>query len=399
MTTPPTTWRSTTPTDVVSDLMHPRQPPKPHHAEVAGGLDLAKHQLEAKFGQIVNYTLQLHAHPDDTDPTDEHRSARSDPGGNKHNLVVTAAYHAYDEVLQDHDRNPGTPPITVLQRVADDPGTRGVDERFGEVFFNVPSMVAPDTNGALTIPVTHPDPDRGVDDRDVWVTIALRPFGGTGPDADDHNGVRGDAASLTAAFETGPGVYEAIFSDSVLFSDDDPDPARYLIQISASSSDYRLPPEPGRDAGNHVSVTVLDQYGRPVRGFAVNVVSDMHGDEGEGESTVPFLPYFTTGRDGSYTIGYSYRGGPTIETLTAFGAVPDADGDLPERDTDPDTAGLEFPTADDVQTAPGLLPAQDRPTARTGQANCPHRTGQLQPCCGSVSARRRQAPRSPTTFW
>ena len=35
----------------------------------------------------------------------------------------------------------------------------------------------------------------------------------------------------------------------------------------------------------------------------------------------------------------------------------------PGSESHPDTAGLEFPTADDVQTAPGLLPAQDRPTA------------------------------------
>ena len=112
-----------------------------------------------------------------------------------------------------------------------------------------------------------------------------------------------------------------------------------------------------------MNVTVTDQYGRPVRRFAVSVVSDMDGGEGEGQSTVPFVPYFTTRPDGSYTLIYRYRGGPGVETLTVFGALPDADGDLPERDTDPNTAGLEFPTADNVQTAPGFLPAQDRPTA------------------------------------
>ena len=348
-------------TVVVSDLLRPPQPPKPHHAAVTGGLDPGEHQLEAKFGQIVNYTLQLHAPPDVSDPTDEHLAAGPDPSGNQYNLVARATYHAYDEVLQDHDRNPGTPPITVLQRVDDDPGTPGVDERFGEILSLTTSVVAPNANGTLTIPVTQPDPDRRVDGRDVWVSITLSPFDSTGPDADDYNGARGDTASSTAAFETGPGVYEATFSDSVLFSDDDPDPSRYLIR--ASTSGYRLPPRPSRDAANYVSVTVLDQYGRPVRGLAVNVVSDMDGDEAEGQSTVPFVPYFTTGPDGGYTIGYSYRGGPAIETLTAFGAVPDADGDLPERNTDPDTAGLEFPTADNVQTAPGLLPSQDRPTA------------------------------------
>ena len=348
-------------TVVVSDLMRPRQPPKPHHAEVTGGLDPGKHQLEARFGQIVNYTLQLHAHPDASEPVDEHLASGPDPSGNQYNLVVRATHHAYDEVLQDHDRNPATPPIAVLQRVADDPGTPDVDERFGEIRSLMRSVVAPNANGTLTIAVTHPVPDRRVDDRDVWVTITLSPFDGNRPDADDYNSARGDTASSTAAFETASDVYEDTFSGSILFSDDDPDPARYLI--SASSSSYVLPPEPSGDAGNYVSVTVLDQYGRPVRGLAVDVVSDMDGDEGGGQSTVPFAPYFTTGPDGRYTIRYSYRGGPAIETLTVFGAVPDADGDLPERDTDPDTAGLEFPTADDVQTAPGLLPAQDRPTA------------------------------------
>ena len=42
-----------------------RQPkPKPHHAEISGGLSsLKKNQQEARFGQVVEYTVQLHAIP------------------------------------------------------------------------------------------------------------------------------------------------------------------------------------------------------------------------------------------------------------------------------------------------------------------------------------------------
>ena len=80
---------------------------------------------------------------------------------------------------------------------------------------------------------------------------------------------------------------------------------------------------------------------------------------------MPFVQYFTTRSNGSHTIRYSYTGDPTVEEVTAFGAVRGEDGSLPQRNRTPDTNGdnvgedreLDYPAEDDVQGATDLLPA------------------------------------------
>ena len=225
----------------------------------------------------------------------------------------------------------------------------------GALISVTPSVLAPDENGTLVIPITHPDSDTSSNDDDVRVSIRILPFG-SDPDADDYNGARGGPVDvdsddetpdvITTAFEDGDDYIAADddgvvqFTDDIIFSDDDGDPTRYLI--AAESVDYRAAPGPTGNANNYVAITVLDQYGRPVRGFPVNAVSDRNNTpDGEGTSTLPFVQYYTTRSNGSYAVNYSYSGGPATETLQVFGHE-----ERPNRDTDETTDGLEEPSGD-----------------------------------------------------
>ena len=71
---------------------------KPDHAEVTGGLDAKKNQLEARFGQTVTYTLQLHADPEEPGGTlmGEHVAVGPDRSGNKYTLVTKRSYLVYE---------------------------------------------------------------------------------------------------------------------------------------------------------------------------------------------------------------------------------------------------------------------------------------------------------------
>ena len=330
--------------------------PKPHHAEISGGLDSKKNQQEARFGQVVNYTVQLHALPKKPylGPMGGHIAATPDSSGNKYTVVVTRNFLAYVNVLGDHDDNDQTPNVVTGRDRVD--GDMDGSPDTGILISVTPSVLAPDENGTLVIPITHPDADTSKNNDDIRVSIRILPFG-SDPNADDYNGARGgvvdadgddlttDDQVTTTAFEHGDDYIAAVegvvmFTDDIVFSDDNGDPSRFLI--AADSVDYRVAPGPTGSANNYVNITVLDQYGRPVRGFPVNAVSDRNNSPAnEGTSTLPFVQYFTTRSNGSYAVNYSYSGSPSTETLQVFGHE-----DRPNRDTDENTDGLEQPSGD-----------------------------------------------------
>ena len=291
---------------------------KPHHAEVSGGLDAMKNQHEARFGQVVNYTLQLHADPDDpvAQAIDEkqglmgeHIAVGPDNKGNSYQLRVSVSFLQYE----DADNNAGTPETRV-----------GPVAAVATAVSITPSIVAPNSDGALTIPITVPDPHPGVNHDDMQVTFTLTPLG-TDPGGGTYNNAR--------VFDAGGRQRRAEDDDS--------------------------------DGYTATFITVIDQYGRPVPRFSVNAVSN------GADSVLPFVQYFTTGASGSYSIGYTYSGGPGTEIVTGFGAVRgdyddnvDTANTLPDRDTN-DDGTLDFPAAADVQTAANLLPAADARPAVT----------------------------------
>ena len=237
---------------------------KPHHAEVKGGLNQMKlNQHEARFGQVVNYTLQLHA-----DPTDlvaqaidreqglmgEHIGVGPDSRGNRYQLRVTVSFLQYE----DADSDPATPETRVTP-VA--PQTTAVSI--------TPSIVAPNSDGSLTIPITVADPHPGVNGDDMQVTFTLTPLG-TDETGDTYNTARlFDAVAPNDVADDPNDLdgYTPTFSDSVIFSDDGLDTARMSISAvgpNGLTSDYARAPGVNRRAANRVTITVIDQYGRPV---------------------------------------------------------------------------------------------------------------------------------------
>ena len=330
---------------------------KPHHAEVSGGLDAMKNQQEARFGQVVDYTLQLHADPDDPVAMaidekqglmGEHIAVGPDSKGNSYQLRVSVSFLQYDEATP---RTRVSPVAAVATAVS-----------------ITPSIVAPNSDGALTIPITVPDPHPGVNGDDMMVTFTLTPLGTDSGEATYNNAREFDAGGANEEDDGDNDGYTATFSDSVIFSDDGVDTARLAISAvgpNGLGSDYARAPGVNRRAASRVTITVIDQYGRPVPRFSVNAVSN------EADSVLPFVQYFTTGSSGSYSIGYTYSGGPGTEIVTGFGAVRgDYDNDaatpnaLPDRDTNDDGV-LNFPAADQVQTAQNLLPAANSRPAVT----------------------------------
>ena len=327
---------------------------KPHHAEVKGGLNQMKlNQHEARFGQVVNYTLQLHADPADlvAQAIDreqglmgEHIGVGPDSRGNRYQLRVTVSFLAYTDG-PDTD-NDGVPDSRTRTLDGDNNPTT-----VATAVSITPSIVAPNTDGSLTIPITVADPHPGVNGDDMHVSFSLTPLG-TDVTGDTYNTARlFDAGAPNEVADDDTDGYTPTFSDSVIFSDDGLDTARMRITAvgpNGLTSDYARAPGVNRRAANRVTITVVDQYGRPVPRFSVNAISDQE------DSVLPFVQYFTTGASGSYSVGYTYSGGPGTELMTGFGATRisvdhDQDVDTPEimqlpnRDTATDTAGLETP--------------------------------------------------------
>jgi hypothetical protein len=299
---------------------------EPDHAEVSGGLDIGKNQLEAEMGDVVPYTVQLHGiGPEgvhvDTGPGDEDA---------EYNVVISKFAVAY--ATANFDGNADTP--NTRERVAasdanNDDATASVtvaEKASAQPYIRTPRVRPVDSDGTLTIELTHGDPDRRKNNDDVIVEILITPVIDNdlliqeGADADDTNQ----------------------FSDSVVFSDDGVDQTRIVVS-AATTPPYRRAPTTGRSANGFVSITVIDQYGKPVRGQGVHAVSDAEGTDSNAspDNTVRFQNWYVTNSSGTHTIGYSYNGGIGVENLmimnTGSPKTIDPVTNVDEPD-DPDTA-------------------------------------------------------------
>ena len=145
-------------------------------------------------------------------------------------------------------------------------------------------MVFPNSDGELAINLTHMDVNAasGMNDIDVGVRFTLRPFqpgndflaANLLPDivettdpSTNHVSVEDVAASAS----TNPAAGTSVVTGYVIFSDDPSDEH----SVSAESAEYRI--ISGSGTGNSVTVTVLDQYGDPMRGVDVGVTSNLDG--------------------------------------------------------------------------------------------------------------------------
>ncbi len=297
------------------------------HTSVTGGLDIMKNQHEAEMGDSVPYTVQLHG----IDAENMHVDTGPPEDGAEYNVVISKFTVAYADV--DHDSDAATPNVRLRTDVVDNDATNGrqAAKASAQPYLRIPSVQAVDSDGTLTIALTHPDPDRRKNGDDVIVEILITPV-------EDNELLIQEGLSYDS---DGSGTVDAQddngFFDSVVFSDDGVDQTRIAV-TAATTPGYRRAPATGRNANAFVSVTVIDQYGKPVRGQGVHAVSDAGTDSNASpDNTLRFQDWYVTGSNGSHTIGYSYGGGIGVENLSVINTrtprtvVPDTGGDSGQR--------------------------------------------------------------------
>ena len=272
-------------------------PTTPDHALVDGGLTKAS-QTKVKFGEEVTYTLQLRAIVSNADGTDSVVDSGPDKSGNKYTLR--------DSRTQD-----------------------------GTNIHLVSSTIEPnEEDGADSFTITQEDPTPGANnDEDVIVSLTLTRNA-------DNTAVAGDTGAFRDAKDNAfdSPLTNAQLTDSdleleITFSDAEREPgdqgANWSI-TAKSLNEWQRAPRANTTVGNKVTVTVIDEYGDPVRGFAVRADSVLNDGTPPDPSVFPFVQYYTTNRSGQYSIGYTYAGGPATENLNVS-------ADPTPKDDDPDT--------------------------------------------------------------
>ena len=277
------------------------------HASASGGLDAMMNQLEARMGQVVPYTVQLHGLSADG----THVNAGPNKTGNHFNVVVSK--FAVDYETGDHDIDQETPDTS--RRVDGDDQALGRQAQKAGVqpYERTPKVIPVNPDGSITIPVTHSDPDTRADNDDVIVEILITPVDDVKKnDLLIEEGLNWDSDGNDIVDDQDANG----FFDSVVFSDDGVDQARIAVS-AATTPAYRPAPTAGRSAQGIVTVTVIDQYGRPVKGQGVHAVSNLEDHSNASpDNTLRFQDWYVTGTNGMHSIRYSYRGGIAIEVLT-----------------------------------------------------------------------------------
>ena len=346
----------------------------PDYARISGGLP-TNNEL-AKMGETVTFKLQLYS---DVGPRDEadyvdDAAVGPDRSRNPYHLRIQK-YYVVRVAGSDSDatekngsasmghfsKAPGNWDYLAVPGVA--AGTAFQTE--------VDTVVWPNSDGEYAIRLTNPDLNArapaSYDDLDVGVMFTLTPFT-TGNDLITGNlldSIEADrGANYATDVPTGATSTRAI--GHVIFSDDPSDPHK----VSGGSASYQI--ISGSRTGNSVTVTVIDQYGDPMRNVSISVSSDLDdvspdsdevvypeevditlqtnedgdGDGTPGEDTDEVSGSFKTRSNGEYRIGYSYIGDSAqTEKITPSSLA--ILGDNPET---PDMIETDHPPA---EGAPG----------------------------------------------
>ena len=243
--------------------------------------DMAMGVTRVHFGSTVTVTIQLVG--------DNDADAVPDDGGNSYTVTI----------LRDNDENVRT----------DDTPTAVAD---ADAVSKSTQVLKVDASGKATFEITASDPDgtdrNNPDGRDADP-------GATPPVTAVANKIDRTRVTFNVAVTSGgQAVDDAISSttggsQTITFSD-----AR-AVMTSASvkpAAAFLTRPMSGK-ASNVVTVTVVDQYGRPVRGHLVRL-SSVHVPATDRSSTFPVAR--RTDSSGSVRIGYTYEGAGSVETIT-----------------------------------------------------------------------------------
>ena len=254
--------------------------------------DLADGVTRVSFGSTVTVTIQLVGAED--------ANAVPDTSGNSYNVVIRSQ-SLRNQATDSTDQSAVTTGETVTTQV-----------------------VKVDASGKGTFTITAADPDPS--------------------DSNNADGTDGDATTnkidlVTVTYtitteDGGRNVDNAISStgdpdaagaQTIRFSDARGKAARASVKPAAS---YLTAPSSG-SAGNVVTVTVVDQYGKPVRGHLVRLDSNHSTDPPTAPAvtdTSTFPVARRTDSSGTVRIGYSYKGTGSIEAINALTKMTDSGG-------------------------------------------------------------------------
>ncbi|MXW88941.1 MAG: S-layer homology domain-containing protein [Acidimicrobiaceae bacterium] len=235
------------------------------------------------FGSTVTVTIQL-VGANDAD-------AVRDEGGNIY--TVTVQRNDDENIQTDGDPTAADATESVVQHV-----------------LNV------DASGKATFTITADDPDPSDSNN----------ADGDGTDADTNKIDRVRVTYTVALTSGGQAVDDAISStesgaQTITFSDARGVPVGGSLKPSAG---YLMAPTSG-SASNVVSVTVVDQYGKPVRGHLVRLSSNHQNPTATTDADQSSFPVARrTDSSGTVRIGYSYSGTGSVEALVANTSVTTA---------------------------------------------------------------------------
>ena len=245
--------------------------------------DLAEGAFRVHFGSTVTVTIQLVG----ADGAD----AVPDAGGSSYKVTILRA-SATGVPTDDH----AVAPLPVSDDRAESKTTQ---------------VLKVDASGKATFEITASDPD---------------PTDSNNEDGDGPGTHKIDVVTVTykvARAARGWPVDNAISStdsgeQTIRFSD-----ARATLAGGSvkPTTDFLMAPTSG-SASNAVTVTVVDQYGDPIRGHLVSL-SSTHNPSTNGSSTFPVAR--PTDSSGSVRIGYTYTGAGSTETIQAWTASDTTD--------------------------------------------------------------------------
>ena len=384
----------------LEDVARPVGSAGPNYARITGGLP-SDDEL-AKMGETVTFTVQLYSLAGAAPNADRDIAVGPDRSRNPYHLRVEKYFVARvadtDSDSGDTDPTTRTGSASAVGQLHAAPGDWDYVAADGTTVqtadaarpFNTPvdTVVWPNGDGEFTITLTNPDLNAApaVDNTDVGVTFTLTPFIA----ANDLIGanlvteIEADGNYVVHADEVVAAGGVDVASGHVIFSDDASDPHA----VSGESAQYRL--ITGSATGNSVTVSVVDQYGDGMRNVEISVESDLDADtptggtpdpdqvtypeevddtlqdgedaNGDGTADDDVTGTFSTRRNGTYRIGYTYTGSNAqTEAITPESVA--ILGDNPETETveeDFVTRAQELGTAVNVYwTQFGNNPASD----------------------------------------
>ena len=315
----------------LEDVGRPVGKAGPDYALVSGGLPTGDEL--AQMGESVTFTLQLYSQVGGEPNADMDVAVGPDRSSNPYSLriqkffVSRVAGSDSDATEKTGNASDATAAINFNAAPGNWEFTATPGVPAGTAFHTpTDTVIWPNIDGEYPITLTNDDPNilattdaNPTGDLDVGVRFTLSAFT-TETDLIDANLISeivadGNHASLIATTDVAQGY--------VIFSDDAPDPHK----VTGESASYRI--LTGSRTGNSVTVSVVDQYGDPMRNIRISVESDL--DEAavaDDEATYPeevddtvqegennpdgngtdsdTVGTFSTRRNGTYRIGYTY---------------------------------------------------------------------------------------------